>query len=72
MTSFFEKVYRYQLLIYIFSCVPYTAEPENTTLLQTAVQIFRKFDRQPEALRLAMQLNDMDLIEDIFHSCDNL
>lgn len=56
----------------VFSCVPYTAEPENTTLLQTAVQIFRKFDRLPEALRLAMQLNDVELIEDIFLSCKDL
>ena len=54
------------------SCVPYTAEPENTALLRTAVEIFQKFDRLPEALRLAMQLNDMDMIEDIFLSCKDL
>jgi len=62
------------LLKYCFvraSCVPYTAEPENTNLCITALQIFRKFHRLPEALRVAMQLNDMELIEDVFTSTDD-
>lgn len=60
-----------RVCLYLSSCVPYTAEPENTTLLITAIKIFRKFDRLPDALRLAMQLNDMELIKDIFFSCDD-
>lgn len=52
-----------------FSCVPYVADPENTTLLQTALLLFRKFNQYPQALRLAMQLNDHALIEEIFLSC---
>jgi len=44
--------------LYLTSCVPYVPEPENTTLLKTALDIFRKFDKFPQALRLALQLND--------------
>lgn len=55
-----------------FSCVPYVADPENTTLLQTALRLFRKFGQYPQALRLAMQLNDHQLIEEIFTSCNDV
>lgn len=51
------------------SCVSYVPEPEDSTLLKTALKIFREFDRQPEAMKLAIQLNDVDLIKDIFLSC---
>lgn len=47
----------------------YVPEPEDSTLLKTALNIFRKFDHQPEAMKLAIQLNDVDLIKDIFISC---
>ena len=47
----------------------YVPEPEDSTLLKTALKIFREFDRQPEAMKLAIQLNDVDLIKDIFLSC---
>jgi hypothetical protein len=36
--------------------VPYVPEPENTTLLKTALNIFRKFEKFPQALRLALQV----------------
>lgn len=47
----------------------YVPEPEDSTLLKTALNIFRKFDHQPEAMKLAIHLNDVDLIKDIFISC---
>ena len=57
------------ILISCYSCVSYVPEPEDSTLLKTALNIFRKFDHQPEAMKLAVQLNDVDLIKDIFLSC---
>ncbi|XP_055949286.1 26S proteasome non-ATPase regulatory subunit 2-like [Argiope bruennichi] len=58
-----------RVALYLTSCVPYVSEPENTNLLKCALQLFRKFKRYPEALRVAMQLNDIALIEEIFLSC---
>ena len=55
-----------------FSCVPYVPDPENTNLLKTAMGIYRKFDKYPEALRCAIQLNDMATVEEIFSSCKDL
>ncbi|KAK5639354.1 hypothetical protein RI129_011846 [Pyrocoelia pectoralis] len=63
-----ENVYP-RVCLYLTSCVPYVADPENTTLLQTALHLFRKFKQYPQSLRLAMQLNDHQLIEEIFTSC---
>ena len=54
--------------MYIHSCVAYVPDPENMTLLNTALKIFRKFEKHPEALRCAMQLNDVELIQEIFTS----
>ena len=58
-----------RVCLYLTSCVPYVPEPDNTTLLTTALEIFRKFDRYPQALRLALQLNDSKLILEIFQEC---
>ena len=35
-------------------------------LLKTAGRIYRKFDRLPEAMRCAMQLNDVELMNQLF------
>ena len=53
----------------LFSCVPYVPEPEDMTLLKTAMLIYRKFSRYPDALLCAIQLNDMDTIKEIFLAC---
>ncbi|XP_017771918.1 PREDICTED: 26S proteasome non-ATPase regulatory subunit 2 [Nicrophorus vespilloides] len=65
-----ENIYN-RVCLYLTSCVPYVADPENTTLLKTALMLFRKFEQYPQALRLAMQLNDHQLIEEIFTSCSD-
>lgn len=54
------------------SCVSYVPEPENSALLRCALNIFRKFNRYPEALRLALMLNDVELVENIFTSCKDM
>ncbi|XP_022096378.1 26S proteasome non-ATPase regulatory subunit 2-like [Acanthaster planci] len=58
-----------RVCLYLTSCVNYVPEPEDSILLRTALGIFRKFNRYAEAMRLAIQLNDMELVEDIFTTC---
>ena len=55
-----------------YSCVAYVPEPENTNLLKTALELYRKFNRFPDALLCAVQLNDMDLVKEIFLSCKDM
>merc|ERR1719220_3015052 len=39
------------------------------TVLKTALGIFRKFKQYPQAMRLALQLNDKAIVEELFNSC---
>ncbi|XP_011200609.2 26S proteasome non-ATPase regulatory subunit 2 [Bactrocera dorsalis] len=52
--------------LYLQSCYPYVPEPDNTIILETALQLARKFNQHTQALRLALMLNDMDKIAEIF------
>jgi len=63
-----ESAYN-RVCLYLVSCVPYVPDPENTNLLKTSLSIFRKFNQYPQAMRLALQLNDKELVEDLFNSC---
>jgi 26S proteasome regulatory subunit N1 len=51
--------------------VPYVPDPENTILLETSLALFIKFKQLPQAMRLAMQLNDMEQIKKIFTDCSD-
>ncbi|RWS15345.1 26S proteasome non-ATPase regulatory subunit 2-like protein, partial [Dinothrombium tinctorium] len=58
-----------RVCLYLTSCVPFVPDPENTNLLKTALKIFLKFEKYPEALRLAMQLGDVKEIEEVVKQC---
>ena len=58
-----------RVCLYLTSCVPYVPDPENTNLLKTSLRIFRKFEQYPQALRLALQLNEPQLVREIFLEC---
>lgn len=55
-----------------FSCVPFVPDEENAKLLETAMEIYKKFDKQIEMLRCAIMLNDMESVETIFVDCKDL
>lgn len=59
------------VLLFSFSCscVKYVPEPDDAILLRTALNIYRKFQGYPQALRLAMMLNDQRLVRDILLEC---
>ncbi|XP_055637853.1 26S proteasome non-ATPase regulatory subunit 2 [Toxorhynchites rutilus septentrionalis] len=61
-----------RVCLYLQSCVPYVPEPENISLLKCALKLSRKFEMHTQAMRLAMMINDMPLIQDIFTSCNDL
>ncbi|XP_057297932.1 26S proteasome non-ATPase regulatory subunit 2-like [Hydractinia symbiolongicarpus] len=58
-----------RVCLYLKSCVKYVPEPEDSQLLKCALDIYLKFNCFPEALNLAIQLNDIDLIKQIFKDC---
>ena len=58
----------------MLSCAPYAPDPEEMTeSYQTACNIYRKYKKYPEALRVAQKMNDMDVIGDLMEECtDNV
>eukprot|EP00124_Ichthyophonus_hoferi_P001063 Ihof_evm3s49 gene=Ihof_evmTU3s49 len=71
LEKYVEKEDYPRVCLYLISCVNYVPEPEDTQLLRTALNLFLKFDQKVEAMRLASRLNDMDLVKEIFMSCDD-
>ncbi|XP_058447673.1 26S proteasome non-ATPase regulatory subunit 2 [Malaya genurostris] len=61
-----------RVCLYLQSCVPYVPEPENISLLKCALSLSRKFKMYTQAMRLAMMINDIQLIQDIFTTCGDL
>ncbi|EGD76493.1 Psmd2 protein [Salpingoeca rosetta] len=58
-----------RVCLYLMSCVPYVPEPYDEILMKTCLGIFRKFSKWPQAMQVALKLNDMDIIKDIFKTC---
>jgi len=58
-----------RVCLYLTSCVSYVPEPEDAALLNSAIRIFLKFNRYPDAVMLAVRLNDMEKVKKLFMSC---
>ena len=54
---------------FCFSCVKYVPEPEDTQLLKCALELYLQFEQYPDALNIAIQLNDLDMVKDILKLC---
>jgi len=64
-----EKETYQRVCLYLLGCVAYVPEPEDTILLKTAYKLYLKFQQDQLALRCAIQLNDMDLMQEVFYNC---
>jgi 26S proteasome regulatory subunit N1 len=58
-----------RVCLYLQSCVPYVPDPENINLLKCALNLSKKFNQHTQAMRLALMLNDIKVVEEIFTSC---
>lgn len=62
----FERTCRY-----MEQCVPLLVSPDDRLFLETAAKMYARFDRYPEALALAVKLNDRTLIREYFAAPKN-
>ncbi len=69
MHEYVEKETYQRVCLYLLSCVPYVPEPEDTVLLKTSYKIYIKFQQDQLALRCAIQMNDQDLVQEVFYNC---
>eukprot|EP01100_Stratorugosa_tubuloviscum_P001671 TRINITY_DN1378_c0_g1_i1.p1 TRINITY_DN1378_c0_g1~~TRINITY_DN1378_c0_g1_i1.p1 ORF type:complete len:865 (-),score=424.26 TRINITY_DN1378_c0_g1_i1:147-2741(-) len=58
--------------LYLLSCANYVPEPEDTEIFKTVLSIYRQMRQLPDALRVAIRLNDLEIIEQIYTSCEDL
>jgi hypothetical protein len=65
----FSLQYTYQELM--ISCVPLLVPPDDEAFLQCAAHIYAKHDRYPEALALAVRLNNKELVQKYFSAPTN-
>jgi len=55
---------------YLLSNSDYAADTEEMVhILRTAHDVFRKFKKYPDALRVAQKMNNMELINEIMSEC---
>lgn len=55
--------------IYLQSCASYLPEPEDTDTLKVACQLYRNVKKFPDAMRMALMLNEADLVNAIYEEC---
>eukprot|EP00281_Chroomonas_sp_CCMP1168_P026072 CAMPEP_0206230098 /NCGR_PEP_ID=MMETSP0047_2-20121206/10060_1 /ASSEMBLY_ACC=CAM_ASM_000192 /TAXON_ID=195065 /ORGANISM="Chroomonas mesostigmatica_cf, Strain CCMP1168" /LENGTH=915 /DNA_ID=CAMNT_0053653463 /DNA_START=69 /DNA_END=2816 /DNA_ORIENTATION=- len=60
-----------RLCLYLTNCANYVPEPEDAMIFKVVYSIFRKVDKYPEALRIAIRLNDQKLAQEVFDACSD-
>lgn len=60
-----------RVCLYILSCVPFEAYPDDTILLKTVHSIYRSRSKFPEALSVSIRMNSSEMIKDDFDSCSD-
>lgn len=69
LVDFVDKNTYERVCLYIVSCVNYATPPDDIVILKTAHKIYRKMNKLPQALNLAIRLNDNAIMKDDFDSC---
>lgn len=60
-----------RVCLYILSCVPFEAYPDDEVLLKTVHNIYRSRSKFPEALSVSIRMNSPEMIKDDFDSCSD-
>ncbi|KAI8473352.1 MAG: 26S proteasome regulatory complex [Monoraphidium minutum] len=55
--------------LYLVSCCSYLPEPDDTAVLEVAHRIYTKMGKHHDALRVALRINDPDVICSTFAGC---
>uniref|UniRef100_A0A915D0K5 26S proteasome non-ATPase regulatory subunit 2 n=1 Tax=Ditylenchus dipsaci TaxID=166011 RepID=A0A915D0K5_9BILA len=71
LLEFVSELDHVRVCLYLLSCAPLMANPDNIALIVCAKDLYLKSDKPFEALRCAIILNDVDMIKNIFYNCEN-
>eukprot|EP01103_Thecamoeba_quadrilineata_P019196 TRINITY_DN766_c0_g4_i1.p1 TRINITY_DN766_c0_g4~~TRINITY_DN766_c0_g4_i1.p1 ORF type:complete len:865 (-),score=217.23 TRINITY_DN766_c0_g4_i1:30-2624(-) len=66
-----EKNYS-RVCLYLINCASLLSEPDDGEIFKVVMNIYLKLKKLPDALRIAIRLNDTDLIQEIYSNCEDL
>ncbi|KAG1614959.1 hypothetical protein G6F46_006561 [Rhizopus delemar] len=69
LVRFVDKNTYERVCLYMVSCVPLLAPPDDLEFLKTARAIYRQQEKYAQALNLAIRIGSMDLIKEDFEQC---
>eukprot|EP01027_Heterolobosea_sp_BB2_P017777 GEZU01025151.1.p1 GENE.GEZU01025151.1~~GEZU01025151.1.p1 ORF type:complete len:915 (-),score=306.66 GEZU01025151.1:111-2855(-) len=55
-----------RIVLYLLNVANFVPEPEDAQILRVAYDILRKMKKFPEALRIALRMNNRDLVREVF------
>lgn len=58
--------------LYLTSAARYLPEPDDTLVLEIAFKIYKKFEEYPNALQIALFLDNMQYVKEVFTACGDL
>ena len=71
LVSYVDENNYERVCLYLVSCVNYVPEPEDQNILQAILDIYRKLNRFPESLLIALKMNNLNLVRDIYEACED-
>lgn len=71
ITEYVDENTYARVCLYMVSMVPLLTYPDNESFLRTAHEIYKKYKQLPQAISLAIRLNDMELIKADLMSTDD-
>jgi 26S proteasome regulatory subunit N1 len=69
LVQYVDKNTYERVCLYIISCVNYVTPPDDIVILKTAHKIYRKMEKLPHALNIAIRMNDIELMKEDFDAC---
>jgi 26S proteasome regulatory subunit N1 len=60
-----------RVCLYLSSAANYLPELEDTQVLKIVLQIYKKVNQLPDALRIALRLNEPELVKEVYDSCED-
>ncbi|KAK6111696.1 Proteasome/cyclosome repeat family protein [Brugia pahangi] len=72
LSEYVEEVDHGRVCLYLLSCSPLMPDPDNEILIKTAMNIYRKFGKNFDALRCAIILNAVPIMREIVLSTKDI
>lgn len=60
-----------RICLYLLGNADYATEPDDTEILHVVLRIYRQLNKLPEALFIAMRIDEPELVQEIYESTED-